>query len=231
VIGSVEQVTVVVTATPPTPTGFPPLPAASINNGATISIPGPGCLKNCQVAQVATVNDFAIQGTPATVKVSAGNEATYTIQVQPSTSGAAGNIFPDSVSLSCGTLPANAQCAWSGSNPVPNLNNGAVTRILNIKTAPHTTTPASLFRTGGPLYALWLPIGGLALLGGVSRRRRWLLAGLLTILLGTISFLPACSSSPNTSLSGGTPAGTYTVNINATSGTATRTTSVQLIVQ
>jgi len=127
-------------------------------------------------------------------------------------------------------LPTGAACSFPN-NPVPNLNNGAVTRILNITTTARVTTPASLFRTGGPLYALWLPIGGLALVGGVSRRRRWFLAGLLLMVLGTIALLPACSSSTSSSVTTGTPAGTYTVTINATSGTASRTTSVQLAVQ
>jgi len=194
-----------------------------------LTIPGPGCIKNCQATQAATVNDFAIQATPSLQKVTAGAEATYTIAVAPSSSSG----FPNSVSLTCGSgLPTGAACSVPN-NPVPNLNNGAVTRVLNITTTARVTTPASLFRTGGPLYALWLPIGGLALVGGISRRRRWFLGGLLLIVLGTIALFPGCSSSSNSAVTTGTPAGTYTVTVNATSGpgNATRTTSVQLAVQ
>jgi len=161
--------------------------------------------------------------------VTAGAEATYTVAVAPSSSSG----FPGSVSLACGSgLPTGATCSFPN-NPVPNLNNGAVTRIMNITTAARVTTPARLFPTGGPIYALWLPIGGLALMGGISRRRRWLLGGLFLIVLGTIALLPACSNSSSSSVTTGTPAGTYTVTINATSGPApaTRTASVQLIVQ
>ena len=226
-LSPVGNVTVVVVATPPTAPSFPPPKPANVSNSAVLTIPGPGCLKNCQAAQTATVNDFAIQAIPPLQKVSAGAEATYTIAVSPSSSTG----FPSSVSLTCGSgLPTGAACSFPN-NPVPNLNNGAVTRILNITTTARVTTPASLFRTGGPLYALWLPIGGLALVGGVSRRRRWFLAGLLLMVLGTIALLPACSSSTSSSVTTGTPAGTYTVTINATSGTASRTTSVQLAVQ
>jgi len=226
---SVGNVSVSVIATAPPVTGFPPLQPSPVSNSAVLMIPGAGCIQNCQATQTATVNDFSIQATPSLFKVTAGAEATYTIAVAPSsTSG-----FPNSVSLNCGSgLPTGASCSFAN-NPVPNLNNGGVTRILTISTTARVTTPASLFRTGGSFYALWLPIGGLALFGGISRRRRWLLGGLLLIVLGAIAWLPACSNSSSPAVTTGTPAGTYTVTVNATSGPgpATRTTSVQLLVQ
>lgn len=227
-LASVGSVTVVVNAVAPSTTGFPPLQPAPVSNSAVLTIPGPGCLKNCQATQTATVNDFAIQATPSLQQVTAGAEATYTISVAPSSSSG----FPNAVSLACGSgLPSGAACSFPN-NPVPNLNNGAVTRILNITTTARVTTPASLFRTGGPFYALWLPIGGLALVGGISRRRRWFLGALLLVVLGAIALLPGCSSSSSPAVTSGTPAGTYTVTINATSGSAaTRTTSVELAVQ
>jgi len=221
-------VSVVVTATAPPANTFPPLQPGPVSNSAVLTIPGAGCIKNCQATGTATVNDFAIQATPSLQKVTAGAEATYTVSVAPSSSSG----FPGSVSLTCGSsLPTGAACSFPN-NPVPNLNNGAVTRILNITTTARVTTPASLFRTGGPLYALWLPIGGLALVGGISRRRRWFLGALLLMVVGGIALLPGCSNSSSGSVTSGTPAGTYTVTVNATSGTApARTTSVQLLVQ
>lgn len=227
-LSSVGAVSVTVIATAPPVTGFPPLQPSPVSNSAVLMIPGPGCIQNCQATQTATVNDFSIQATPSLQKVTAGAEATYTIAVAPSTTSG----FPDSVSLTCGSgLPSGASCSFAN-NPVPNLNNGGVTRVMTISTTARVTTPASLFRSGGPFYALWLPIGGLALFGGISRRRRWFLGGLL-LILGVIAMLPGCSNSSNTAVTTGTPAGTYTVTINATSGPgpATRTTSVQLLVQ
>ena len=55
-----------------------------------------------------------------------------------------------------------------------------------------------------------------------------LLGGLLALTL----LLPACgSSSKAASTTGGTPAGTYTVTVSGTSGSASRTTTVTLVVQ
>ncbi|HET7840452.1 MAG TPA: SBBP repeat-containing protein [Terriglobia bacterium] len=226
-IAPVGQVQVVVTATPPSATGFPPQPPGNVSNSAKLTIPGPGCQAGCQATGSAQVNDFAIQATPSLQKVTAGAEASYSVTVQPSSNSG----FPESISLACGPgLPTGATCSFPN-NPVPNLNSGPVTRVLDITTTARVTTPARLFHGGGPVYAFWLPIGGLALVGGLSRRRRLLLAALLAMVIATIAFFPGCSNSSNTSLTTGTPAGTYTVTVNATSGNATRSTAVQLEVQ
>jgi hypothetical protein len=113
------------------------------------------------------------------------------------------------------------------------LNNGPRSVTLEISTAIRVTTPASLFRHGGPIYAFWLPLSGLALVGtGVSRKRKLLLCTTFAILLGTITFQSACGyGTKNTSSTTGTPAGTYPITINATSGSATRSTVVNLVVQ
>jgi hypothetical protein len=74
---------------------------------------------------------------------------------------------------------------------------------------------------------------GLALIrSGVSRKRRWLMGMTLAALLSGIILQSACGhSSSNTSTTTGTPAGTYNITVNATSGSATRSTVVQLVVK
>jgi hypothetical protein len=128
-------------------------------------------------------------------------------------------------------MPAQATPSFSSAS-LANLNNGARGVTLEISTAPRVTTPASLFHHG-PIYAFWLPLSGLALIGsGVSRKRRWLLAMTFAVLLSGVVLQSACSSSrSNTSSTTGTPAGTYAITINATSGNATRSTVVQLVVK
>jgi hypothetical protein len=103
---------------------------------------------------------------------------------------------------------------------------------LDITTTPRVTTPANLFHTGGPVYAFWFPISGLALIGaGATRKRLWLAGAFLICLLLFVLLQAGCgSSSSNTATTTGTPAGTYTVTVSATSG-ATRSTAVTLIVQ
>jgi hypothetical protein len=124
-------------------------------------------------------------------------------------------------------------------NPIPNLNTGPQSSQFVINTTARVTTTTDLRRGGGPgvpLYATWLPVSGLALfgvgLGGQrSRRRRLLVALLLGGLFALVLFLPGCSSSKTTTTTTGTPAGTYTVTVDAVSGSATRSTVVTLVVQ
>lgn len=217
-------VSFVVTATAPAPT-TPPTRPPSLGNSAVLSVAG----TNFQVtaSNSATVNDFGVSvAGQSSQTVTAGNQGSYSLLVTPT------GIFPESVSLSCGSgLPSGATCAFQGANPITNLSNGAQNRILDITTTPRVTTPASLFRSG-PIYAFWLPISGFTLIGsGFSRRRRWLLAILIGGVLGAVALQAGCSSANNTSTTTGTPAGTYTITVNAASGSATRTTAVTLIVQ
>jgi len=173
------------------------------------------------------VNDFTVQAAPNSQTVTAGNQATYTVTVTPT------GIIPQSVSLgSCSGLPAGASCTFS-SNPIPNLNSGAQSRTLVIGTTPRVTTPASLFNVSRILYAFWFPISGLALIGsGMTRKRRWLAGAFIVFTLGVVVLQAGCgSSSGNSSTTTGTPAGTYTVTMNATSGSATRSTAVILVVR
>jgi hypothetical protein len=129
-------------------------------------------------------------------------------------------------------LPAGAACTFSG-NPIPNLNNLAQSRTLNITTTPRVTTPAGLFRSRSIFYAFWLPISGLAFVGvGVTRKRRWLAGALVSLTVALMALQAGCSSSSsNTTTTAGTPAGTYTVTMSASSGSASRTTAVTLVVQ
>jgi hypothetical protein len=85
---------------------------------------------------------------------------------------------------------------------------------------------------GNPLYGAWLPVAGIALLGLGGRRRRVITGILLGGVFAFALLQSGCGSSKKTTPTPtGTPAGTYTINITATSGGATRTVPVTLIVQ
>ena len=217
-------VTITVLATPPASTGTTPTKPPSIGNSGTLTVAGTNFQKT--TSGTASVNDFGIQVTPNTQTVNAGSQGSYVLTVAPT------GPFPESVSLACGSgLPSQATCSFSAANPIANLNNGPQSRTLEITTTARVTTPASLFGRG-PIYAFWLPISGLALVGsGLSGRRRWLIAIALVAVLGGVTLQSGCSNTNNKSTTVGTPAGTYTVTVNATSGSATRTTAVTLIVK
>jgi hypothetical protein len=98
------------------------------------------------------------------------------------------------------------------------------------------TTTGDLWHGGGPLYATWLPISGMAFLGlgiggRMTRKRRLLIGLLLSGFFALVLFQAGCGSKSTTSTTTGTPAGTYLIVVNATSGSASRTTTVTLVVQ
>ena len=209
----------------PTANTIPSATPIMLGNSASVSAPGSPIFAS---SGSVTVNDFNITVSPATATVPAGVPATYNVTVSPTGS------IPDSVSLSCSAgLPTGATCTET-TNPFPALTSGAVSTVLVINTTARVTTIADLRRSHMPLYAAWLPVSGLALLGvgiGGSRKRRLLMALLLAGFFALILFQPACSSSRQVSTTIGTPAGTYVVTVTATSGSATRNAIVTLIVQ
>jgi hypothetical protein len=201
----------------------------SLGNSAQVSANGIGTTSI--TAPSATVNDFQITVAPPTATVNAGTPATYTATVTPT------GPIPDTISLSCSSgLPTGATCTFPNGASITNLNNGsAVTRQLVINTTARVTTPASLWKTGGPVYAFWFPISGLALLGvgfgaRITRGRRALLAMLFAGFIGLIILQAGCSSSRSTNITTGTPAGTYPLTITSTSGSASRTFPIALVV-
>ena len=227
--GATATVTVIVTPVAPTLPGG----TVSLGNSASAFV-GQSLLATASAS--VTVNDFTLAVAPATATVPAGVPAVFTATVTPSsTSG-----FPDSVSISCGAgLPTGATCVPGNNNPIPNLNTGPQSSQLIINTTARVTTTTDLRPGSGrgiPLYATWLPVSGLALLGAglggkLSRRRRWLIALFTGTMLALILLLPGCHTAATVTTTTGTPAGTYAVTVNAVSGNATRTTLVSLVVQ
>ncbi len=206
-----------------------PTASGTITNSGGVTQPA---AQGTMTASPATVNDYAIAAlAPNTQSEPAGVPATYTLQVTPTGTGG----IPESVTLGCGTLPTGAACNFNNST-IPNLNSGPASRTLEITTTARTTTSTRLWQKGGPLLATFLPISGLTLLGvGASRKRLrkgyWLASLTLSAFFGLVLLQAGCSGSKSTTTTSGTPAGTYTIVVNATSGTIVRSTTLQLTVQ
>jgi hypothetical protein len=195
----------------------------SLGNTGTLSFPG-GTLPS--ISGSVPLNDFTVSASPVgSTTIPSGGKVTYSIIVTPTGAG-----FPESVTLACGSVPAASTCTFTN-NPIPNLSSGAQSRTLAISTTARVTTTTSLFRRG-VFFGLWLPLLGVSLMGaGASRKRRVLLTIFFGLLIATALFQAGCSSSSTTTTTTGTPAGSYSVTVNATSGSATRTTTVQFTVQ
>jgi phosphoesterase family protein/Ig-like domain-containing protein/immunoglobulin I-set domain protein len=140
------------------------------------------------------------------------------------------NGFNGPVTLGCSGLPANATCAWSA-NPVTPWN-GAVNSTLTLTVSPSiarlSTSPRGqtrhLFALGVPLFGI---VFGSVLLGGrKSRALSLMLVALLTLTL-SLAFV-GCGS---TSTGPKTVAQSFTLTVQATSGSTTVSTSVPVTVK
>lgn len=168
---------------------------------------------------------------------------TITFAAQPASltipKGSTGNIvitgtplggYTGTVTFACGTLPAGASCAFAPSSLVFSGTNTAASTTLTFSTV---TTVGALEPMPGftkliPVFAalLLLPLG--------FRSRKKLVRGVIMPgLLALISIVGVggCSSSPKSPTTITTAAGTYTVPVTVTAGTAVSTLNVSVTVQ
>jgi hypothetical protein len=204
-----------------TPTG-----AGNIANSGKVSV---GAFSTTAVATPVTVNSYKLSITGnSSFTVVAGNPATYAVQINPVP------VYTASISINCNAgLPGGGTTCKPSTTPVTLQNSSPSTVTVVISTIARVSTTASTRPIRTLFLAMGLPLAGFALLGaGVRRRgRRWL-GGLAVLVVGTLIFLqPGCSGHSSSSTTTGTPAGTYTVNVVATSGSFSQTIPITLVVQ
>jgi Bacterial Ig-like domain (group 3)/FG-GAP-like repeat len=184
------------------------------------------------VTIVIAAPDFTISATPTSATVTPGQTATFTFTVTP----VAG--FAGTVTFSCGSLPPEAACAFSPASATPTGGSPA-TSTLTITTAAAT---AALDPSSVPSLPPWIPAGGLAFAGAIGlaftpkKIRRWnhhlhlLWWGLL---LASVSLSVLACGGGNGSPSGPatTPAGAYTISVNASATGSQHAASIALSVQ
>ena len=168
-------------------------------------------------------------GDPSSATVVAGQNASYTLSI-------GGSGIGGSASLTCSGAPKGANCSvpssQSFSSNAPTTFNVSVTTTARTMAALHLPALA-------PAAWLWtFAMLGMVVLPGMRDRRRSLRRYLRLSPLTLLLFLASCGGGagsgggqPVTPNPNGTPAGTYTLNVTATSGTASQTTSLTLIVQ
>ena len=182
-------------------------------------------------SQATAGQTFALAATPlGPATVAPGGTATSSVTVT-STNGFTGNV-----TLTCAVSPVvtlGPTCAAATASP----SSGAT---LTVSTTAATALLHHPTKQGfsGIFYALFLPIGGMALAGfgfGSSRSRRSKLFGflLLGLLLSSLALAPACGGSSSGGGGGGggggnagTPAGSYTIVVSGTATGATETGTV-----
>jgi hypothetical protein len=171
--------------------------------------------------------DFTLAASAlAPASVAAGASSTSTITVAPV------NGFNSAVALTCSVAPAATRGPTCSLSPT-SVTGGSGTSTLTVSTTAATT--ASVRRqSAGALYAMWLPVGGLALLGAgfTSRRKKFWCFLFACLMFSGLIFLAACGGSSPSGGGGrpGTPAGTYSVTVTGTSGPLTHTATATLTV-
>lgn len=175
-----------------------------------------------------TVEDttFKISGTIANVTVTAGQTGTATVNF------AGVDNFAGQIAVTC-TLPTTMMEATCTSSAASLGNNTTASSTLTIvTTAAHKLAANQAPRFGGAALAL---AGGILLFAFGGRRGRSLLALVVVICVGTFVGCGGSGSSGGGGGGGstdpGTAAGTYTVNVTATSVNITRTGKFTVTVQ
>lgn len=174
-----------------------------------------------------TTPDFVFSATtPAAV--SPGSSSTSIVTL----TSINGYNFP--VNLTCsvaGTGSPLPVCgSFSPASPVTPNGPGAKTTL----TITTTGASAAIFHPSKFLYAMWLPIVGMSLMGmgfssARSRRKKVLGFFLIAMVMLALCLMPACGGSSNSGGGGGgcsgcTPAGSYTVTITGAGTDASATT-------
>ena len=177
----------------------------------------------------APIADFTVAATPlAPASVKAGAAATSTVGISPLVG------FNSAVALTCTVTPVATRPATCAFNPT-SVAGGSGTSTLTVSTVAATTASVAP-RTSGIFYAMWLPIGGLALIGAGFTSRKKKLRGFVLgcLLFSGLIFLSACGGSSSSGGGGGghpgTAAGTYTVTVTGTAGALTHAQTLTLTV-
>jgi uncharacterized repeat protein (TIGR01451 family) len=177
-----------------------------------------------------TAGAFSMSIAPSGQVVAAGTPAKYTVNLSPA------KVFGMPVSLTVSALPSATTSNFSSSSISFNQGVSNASSTLTILTTPQPITTADSRPWQRPLYALWLVVPGMALLGmGKGDKRRGKMSRLLGLLAISVLFAlvllqPSCSGSKTQPIVSGTPAGTYPLTVTATSGSFSISASFQLTV-
>lgn len=190
--------------------------------------------------------DFTFSASPTTATVTAGQSASIMLSI------VGANGFTSAVTFSCSGQPTNTSCTFNPNTVTP-TSGGTVTTSLTVGTTMPGTPyhPMTIPANGGK--APWLYLAMVLLLvaavvlrkfafawvaGPTLERRRaraFSLVGAAGLILAAVSLLSisGCGggSSNNNAVNPGTPSGTTTLVVTATSGSISHSTNITLTVQ
>ncbi len=176
-------------------------------------------------------SDFALTSATPTSTVTAGADATYSLNVAP-----IGGTFASPVQLSCSGIPAGASCSFSKTTVTPGSTASVVT--LTVKTATSSAQVMGVSVVGRPFFAMFIQLQGLGIFGfmfAVSKRRNRKLTKLLILAVICSGLLLMVGCAGGTGIAPQTPPSThpttYTVMVSGTSGSLQHSLPLTLTVQ
>ena len=172
--------------------------------------------------------DFSFTAPPPPQTVAAGQSAQFTITISGN------NGFTGTVSFACAAgVPQQASCSFSPPTVTAGANPVSTTLTITTTARSMALLQAPSRRDYRPLLALCLPVIGLVLAPVAGRKklaRRWHVGvGLLLLLVAALVGCGGGATSPPSSGTG-TPAGSYSITVRATSGSLSHTQTVTLVV-
>ncbi|HEY4838580.1 MAG TPA: Ig-like domain repeat protein, partial [Candidatus Acidoferrales bacterium] len=208
-------------------------PASLIATGGVITVtvfnptPGGGTSNGVPF----NVTDFSFTNTSGPQTVSAGGSAMYTI-----TTTAIAGTLPTPVTFAASGLPTGAAATFAPPSVTPSasttltITTTARTSATNVPNQPLGPSAPKSFPSWKVFSALALLLAGIAF-ANFNRKlaRRLIPAAALILLMISAGYISGCASAPVVNPNG-TPAGTYTITVTATSGTDVHTATVTLTV-
>jgi hypothetical protein len=168
-----------------------------------------------------SVAKFSMTSDSDTETIPAGGTASFSLSLVPG-----GGSFDSSVSFSCSSLPSFSRCIFQPAT----LPAGSPASSVRVDIAT-TATSAAITPAIKLIYALVVPLLGLGLCGSRPLRR----TALTAIVACAITLFPNCGGGLSEPGPGGghagTPPGSYSVKVTATSGSLSQQTTLIVIVQ
>ena len=212
-------------------------PSATGTRSASVTVTDNAANSPQTVPLTGSGTDFSFgvaNGGSNTATVSAGNKATYNLQVTPM------NGFSGAVALSCGGAPSEATCSVSPSSLTLNGAAGAFTVTVSTKSSSIVIPNVRPDGWRQPILVLsyfFLALLTFVFLTGIGEsasglRKHFAYVPTLAASLLVLAWVGGCSG-VNTvhTHNPGTPTGTSTLTISGTSNGVTRTQSLTLTVQ
>ena len=205
---------------------FAPSAAGNRTGTLTVAQSGGGTPQTIALSGTgAAAPDFTIgpaSGSQSSQTITAGQSAQFSMAIAPA------GTFTGTVNLSCSVTPAaTAGPACSLSSSAVQLSATATNVTVTIATKAATTAYHDRVPLGAPVAWAAMMLGTLL----PWKRKRLLLMAVVCMAVVGSAVIGCGGSSSKTSITPGTPAGSYTANVTATSGSLSHTTTMTLVVQ